>query len=103
MGDVGNGGAAVLVVLGRRLLDAPVQLPCRVAAGDPQCHRGVRGATQYQPDVRHYALVGESLFFEWRDQGARLADLLDYARIRPAASREAQVTFDFSAGATVTN
>ncbi len=46
----------------------------------------------------HYALVGEALFFEWRDQGARLADLLDYARIRPAASREAQVTFDFGAG-----
>lgn len=37
-----------------------------------------------------YALVGESLFHDWRDKDARLADLLDYARIRPVAGRETQ-------------
>ncbi len=42
--------------------------------------------------VWHYALVGEELFFEFRDKNARLAELLDYARVRPAASREAQQT-----------
>ena len=31
----------------------------------------------------HYALVGESLFFDWRSKGARLGELLAFARVRP--------------------
>ena len=31
----------------------------------------------------HYVLLGEAAVYEWQDKGARLAELLDYARIRP--------------------
>lgn len=46
---------------------------------------------QLPPDDRdgrewHYALVGESLFEDWRGKGARIVDLLAFCRIRPAAS-----------------
>ena len=30
----------------------------------------------------HYVLLGESVFWEWRDKGASLAELCDFARIR---------------------
>jgi type III restriction enzyme len=32
----------------------------------------------------HYALVGESLFYEWRNKGATLPEMLDFARLRGA-------------------
>jgi type III restriction enzyme len=32
----------------------------------------------------HYALVGESLFYEWRSKGATLPEMLDFARLRGA-------------------
>lgn len=38
----------------------------------------------------HYALVGESVFFDWRDKGARLPDLLAFARVRGAFAGETQ-------------
>jgi type III restriction enzyme len=38
----------------------------------------------------HYALVGEEQFDDWRQKGARLDQLLDYARVRPAVSASAQ-------------
>jgi len=38
----------------------------------------------------HYALVGEALFFDWRNKGARLSELLTFARVRAPATREAQ-------------
>ncbi|WP_305804147.1 DEAD/DEAH box helicase family protein [Stenotrophomonas sp. YIM B06876] len=31
----------------------------------------------------HYALLGESLFWDWRQKGARLEELLEFSRIRP--------------------
>lgn len=34
----------------------------------------------------HYALIGEGLFEDWRAKGARMADLLNFCRIRPAAT-----------------
>ncbi len=40
----------------------------------------------------HYVLLGESLFYDWRSKGARLADLLAFARVRPLASAAAQGT-----------
>jgi type III restriction enzyme len=33
----------------------------------------------------HYVLLGESVFDEWQRRGARLAELLDYSRLRPLA------------------
>lgn len=33
----------------------------------------------------HYVLLGESQFHDWRNKGARLADLLAFARVRPLA------------------
>ena len=54
------------------------------ALGEP-----ARGGCQW-----HYALVGEALFFEWRERGARLADLLDFSHARPARPY-AQAGFDF--------
>ncbi|WP_437879615.1 DEAD/DEAH box helicase family protein [Pseudomonas sp. LRF_L74] len=41
-----------------------------------------------------YALVGEALFYDWRGNGARLADLLAFSRIRPTASASAQGTLE---------
>ena len=34
----------------------------------------------------HYVLLGERIFAEWRNKGARLPELLDFARVRPLAS-----------------
>ena len=38
----------------------------------------------------HYALIGESLFWDWREKGARLDDLLGFSRARPALRADAQ-------------
>lgn len=38
----------------------------------------------------HYALVGESLFWDWRRKGARLEELLAFSRVRPPVTAEAQ-------------
>ena len=47
------------------------------------------------PDQRgdriwHYALIGESLFWDWKQKNARLGELLAFSRVRPALRREAQ-------------
>ncbi|MBS0570838.1 MAG: restriction endonuclease subunit R, partial [Proteobacteria bacterium] len=49
--------------------------------------------TERDGRVWHYALVGESMFHDWRQKNARLSELLDYARVRAPAAREAQGTF----------
>ena len=38
----------------------------------------------------HYALVGESLFYEWRKTGARLGELLAFSRARAAPTAQSQ-------------
>jgi type III restriction enzyme len=38
----------------------------------------------------HYVLLGERLFAEWREKGARLPALLNFARVRPLAVASAQ-------------
>ena len=38
----------------------------------------------------HYALVGETIFHDWRSKGARLGELLNFARIRPMADIASQ-------------
>jgi len=53
----------------------------RINALDPE-QRGGR--------VWHYALVGESLFHDWRDKGARLGELLAFSRARTAPTAQSQ-------------
>ena len=43
----------------------------------------------------HYALVGERVFAEWRARGATMADMLNFARIRPLTAGQAQASFNF--------
>ena len=38
----------------------------------------------------HYALVGESVFYDWKKNGARLGELLAFSRVRPALRADAQ-------------
>ena len=38
----------------------------------------------------HYVLLGEDTVYEWQGKGARLADLLDFARLRPLADASLQ-------------
>lgn len=45
----------------------------------------------------HYVLLGERQYYEWRNKGARLAELLDFARIRPLANVQDQGVLDFQA------
>jgi type III restriction enzyme len=45
--------------------------------------------------VWHYALVGEAQFHDWRQKGARLGELLDFARVRATGSAGAQSDLQF--------
>jgi type III restriction enzyme len=38
----------------------------------------------------HYALLGESIFHDWRQKGARLAELMQFSRARPQVTATAQ-------------
>ncbi|MHB1051771.1 MAG: DEAD/DEAH box helicase family protein [Thiobacillus sp.] len=38
----------------------------------------------------HYVLLGETLFRDWRGKGARLGELLEFARVRPVANASLQ-------------
>lgn len=38
----------------------------------------------------HYVLLAENVLIEWQAKGARLAELLDYARLRPLADASLQ-------------
>jgi len=40
----------------------------------------------------HYVLLSEPVMYEWQAKGAHLAELLDYARLRPLASASLQAT-----------
>lgn len=42
----------------------------------------------------HYVLLGEDTFYNWRDKGGSIADLLAYAKLRPVEER-AQARFAF--------
>jgi type III restriction enzyme len=42
----------------------------------------------------HYALLGESLFWDYRNKNARLGELLALAKVRPTASAQSQITFE---------
>jgi type III restriction enzyme len=45
----------------------------------------------------HYALVGESVFHDWRQKGARLGELLMFSRVRGVAKAASQTGFGFDA------
>lgn len=45
----------------------------------------------------YYALLGEEIFQDWREKGARLSELLAFARVRPSPGREAQAALEFGA------
>ena len=38
----------------------------------------------------HYVLLAENVLYEWQAKGAHLAELLDYARLRPLADASLQ-------------
>jgi len=38
----------------------------------------------------HYVLLGELVVYEWQGKGARLAELLDYAKLRPLGEASLQ-------------
>jgi type III restriction enzyme len=42
----------------------------------------------------HYVLLGEDVFYDWRDKGASLKDTLDFAKLRPVDER-VQARFAF--------
>lgn len=65
----------------RRKLKAATTWCERVNALDAE----LRGGRQW-----HYALVGESLFHDWREKGARLGELLAFSRARAAPTHQAQ-------------
>jgi type III restriction enzyme len=58
------------------------------------CER-INGLAQEQRMGRewHYALLGEAAFYEWRDKGAGLAQLLDFARLRDLRKGQAKIEF----------
>jgi type III restriction enzyme len=43
----------------------------------------------------HYVLLAENVLVEWQAKGARLAELLDYARLRPSADASLQTSLVF--------
>ena len=45
----------------------------------------------------HYALVGETVFYDWRQKGARLGELLAFSRVRGAAKAASQTGLGFDA------
>lgn len=73
----------------------------------PNVQRKLRAAVAWcerinalAPDLRdgrtwHYALLGEDLFHDWREKGARLQELLAFSRVRPAPTRIDQASLDF--------
>ncbi|MBQ4854656.1 DEAD/DEAH box helicase family protein [Rhodanobacter sp. B2A1Ga4] len=68
----------------------------------PNVQRKLKAATTWcerinalEPEQRggrvwHYALVGESLFHDWREKGARLGELLAFSRARAAPTAQSQ-------------
>ena len=57
------------------------------------CER-INGLTQGQRGGPpwHYVLLAENVLYEWQSSGAHLAELLDYARLRPLASASLQTS-----------
>lgn len=55
------------------------------------CERINALAPEHRQDLPwHYVLLGEEVVQEWQDKGAHLAELLEYARLRPLAEASLQ-------------
>ena len=75
-----------------------VETKAQQQVAHPNVRRKLKAATAWcrrinalAPEHRHgrewhYALIGESLFWDWRDKGARLEELLAFSRIREATA-----------------
>lgn len=63
----------------------------KLRAAATWCAR-INGLSPYDRGGRewYYALVGESLFRDWKEKGARLGELLAFSRIRPVLGAEVQ-------------
>jgi type III restriction enzyme len=42
----------------------------------------------------HYVLLGEQVFYDWREKGASIREVLDFAKLRPVDER-VQAVFSF--------
>jgi type III restriction enzyme len=79
-----------------------VETKAQEQVGHPNVQRKLKAATTWcerinalEPEQRggrawHYALVGESLFHDWREKGARLGELLAFSRARAAPTAQSQ-------------
>jgi type III restriction enzyme len=79
-----------------------VETKAQQQVGHPNVQRKLKAATTWceringlEPEWRggrawHYALVGESLFYDWREKGARLGELLAFSRARAAPTAQSQ-------------
>ncbi len=53
------------------------------------------GAEQRSGRIWSYALVGETIFHEWRSKGGRMIEMLEFARVRPINGLELQAKLTF--------
>lgn len=79
-----------------------VETKAQQQTGHPNVQRKLRAAATWCSRINelapydrggrewHYALVGESLFFDWKNKRARLDELLAFSRIRLASGVQAQ-------------
>jgi type III restriction enzyme len=79
-----------------------VETKAQQQVGHPNVQRKLKAATTWcerintlEPELRgdrtwHYALVGESLFHDWREKGARLGELLAFSRARAMPTAQSQ-------------
>ncbi len=59
------------------------------------CDRINALASEHRSEAEwHYVLLGEETFYNWRDKGGSIADLLAYAKLRPVAE-QSQAKFVF--------
>ena len=67
----------------------------KLKAAATWCER-INGLAPYDRGGRqwHYTLLGEGLFWDWKQNGARLAELLAFSRVRPALRADAQGDLD---------
>ena len=67
----------------------------KLKAAQTWCERINALPSQHRSELPwHYVLLGEEMFKDWRNKGARLAELLAFARVRPVASPLVQGKLD---------
>ena len=56
----------------------------------PYLFGGTRGLFGFRPPLSGRQLTLKAVVYEWQDKGARLVELLDYARLRPVGEASLQ-------------